>query len=88
MALLLAGPVSAADGAFELFRWRFKRRAHVFRPDLLKSYWDGGEHPEGICRLESSGNAGLLILYDTPDERRIKSSRYRADWIAAAELGL
>ncbi len=86
--VVLAGPVSAVNGPFRLYRWRPKRRKRVQNPRLLRSFQRLAEHPEGICLLERQGRRGLLVVYDSPDGARIKKSRYRADWISLAKLGL
>ena len=87
--LIVAGPVSAANGPFRLYHWRPRRSDRVQRPRLLME-WTGAstEHPEGICILARKRRQGLLVLYDAPDQTRIKKSRYRADWIPLARLGL
>src|SRR5262249_34488217 len=59
--LVLAGPVSAANGPFRLFRWRPQRRDTVQRPHLLMEWTGGIEHPEGICVLARKGHQGLLV---------------------------
>jgi hypothetical protein len=79
---ILAGPVSAANVPFKLFRWRPRRTDKIQRPDLLWEWPLGREHPEGICPLERHGKPGLLVVYDAPAEARIRGRRYRADWIA------
>lgn len=80
--LVLAGPVSKADGPFRIFHWRPRHVDHVQKPrePILDDWTNDGEHPEGICRLERHGKPGLLILYDSPDERRITGNQYEADW--------
>lgn len=83
--LVLAGPVTAADGPFRLHLWR---PAHTNEPqgaEVVHAWPLGHEHPEGICRLKREAREGLLVVYDSPDERRISESRYRADWFQAAE---
>src|SRR5262249_22668490 len=85
--IVLAGPVSAANGPFRIFRWRPRRSDSVQQPLLLKEWSELVEHPEGICVLRRNNKEGFLILYDTPDAARIERSRYRADWISLKERG-
>lgn len=80
--VVLAGPVSAADGPFRLYLWRPRRTKGVQHPHLLKEWTDIAEHPEGVCVFSRKGKKGLLIVFDTPEAARLKKSRYRADWIA------
>ena len=69
--LILAGPVSAADGPFRLFRWCPRRAGPVEKPLQVHQWDDASERPEGICRLDRDGAEGLIILYDTPDSARM-----------------
>lgn len=78
---VLAGPMSSAPGPFRIFRWRPRRTERVQKPKLTYEWPPITEHPEAMCLLEREGQSGLLTLYDAPDQRRIKGSRYRADWI-------
>jgi Protein of unknown function (DUF3616) len=81
--LVLAGPVSSADGPFRIYRWKPRQTDHVQGPDepILDDWTKDGEQPEGICSLEYRGADGILILYDSPDRRRrIRANRYIADW--------
>jgi len=84
--IVLAGPVNAANSPFRLLRWRPRRGKRVQHPNLLCEWAERGEHPEGICVLNHRGSKGLLVLYDTPAEARVKKARYRADWISLAKL--
>ncbi len=79
--LVLSGPITTGDGPFALYAWqpRYSPRAH--RPTKLWTWPGSGDHPEGMCVLERAGRRGLLVVYDSADERRIDGSRYRADWI-------
>lgn len=69
---------------------RFRSRASRRLLGVITLTEDGGgiaaEHPERICLLHRKGKKGILILYDSPDEGRIKKSRYRANWIALSRL--
>lgn len=81
--LVLAGPVSSADGPFRIYRWKPRQTDHVQGPGepILDDWTKDGEQPEGICCLEYRGADGILILYDSPDRRRrIRANRYIADW--------
>jgi hypothetical protein len=86
--LIMAGPVSVANGPFRLFRWRPKRGTHVQQPDLLAEWTSLDEHPEGIALLKHERRKGLLMVFDTPDLKRVSGRRYRADWIPLNRLGL
>ena len=82
--LVLAGPVTAADGPFRVHRWRPERldepqeAAIVHRWPLPEH--GRPEHPEGLCRLSRDGRDGVLVLYDSPDRGRVAGAQYRADW--------
>jgi hypothetical protein len=84
--LILAGPVSKTDGPFRLFQWQPRHTDRTQHAELVYEWEDGEEHPEAICTLMRGRSAGLLVLYDSPDKRRIRGTSYRADWIAAAHL--
>lgn len=82
--LVLAGPVTAADGPFRIYLWR-PASTHAPQDATLVHTWPPGhEHPEGLCRLEQDGCDGVLVVYDGPSPDRISGSRYRADWFAVA----
>jgi hypothetical protein len=84
--LVLAGPVSASDGPFRLFRWKPRRSQRVQKPELVHKWPTGLDHPEGICALERDGKTGLLVLCDTANPARVRGTRYRADWLAARNM--
>jgi hypothetical protein len=80
--VVLAGPVTSAPGPFRLYRWKPRRQRRTQTPEQVYEWPLGDEHPEGVCRLDRDGRIGLLVLYDNPDHsRRIRGTRYRADWI-------
>lgn len=79
---IMAGPVSAANGPFHLYRWQPEEQRTVQTPELVHHWREDGEHPEGLCRLKHQGREGLLVVYDSPGKTRISGSRYRADWLA------
>lgn len=81
--LVLAGPVSSADGPFRIYRWKPRKTDTVqdLGKPILDDWTKGSEHPEGMCRLDYRGAEGILILYDSPDHgRRIRDNCYIADW--------
>ena len=78
--IVLAGPVTSADGPFQLYLWRPSQDPRPQSGLDLDRWPIGREHPEGICRLRRGGRDGLLVVYDSPDGSRISGSRYRADW--------
>jgi hypothetical protein len=80
--LILAGPVSTANHPFRLFWWMPRRSAKIQRPQKLMAVPQEADHPEGICPLQREGKEGLIVLYDTMDPKRVRGSRYRAEWIA------
>lgn len=77
--VILAGPVSSADGPFRLYRWSARKTKSIQHPEPLHQWPAGIDHPEGICAM-GNGTKGYLVVYDAgenPD--RIDGSRYRAD---------
>jgi len=79
--LIMAGPVSGADGPFKLLRWRPRRTPNVQTPGLMMHFQSGTDHPEGICALRRGNADGLLVVYDTKNANRISGTRYCADWM-------
>ncbi len=84
--LILAGPVSDADGPFRLFGWTPRATEKIQRPHPIYEWPKGVDRPEGVCELERGGRRGVLILYDTADKGRVRGRRYRADWMALRAL--
>jgi Protein of unknown function (DUF3616) len=83
--LVLAGPVSAASGPFRLYRWAPQSTDAVQKPELLFTWPQNQEKPEGICIIERNGRKGILTVYDSPDETsRIDGHRYATDWLTVA----
>ncbi len=80
--LVMAGPVSAADGPFRLYHWRPAAGPLVQHPQLLHEWTSPGEHPEGMSLLTRAGKKGVLVVYDAPTAARVAKHRYRADWLA------
>ncbi|URD35159.1 DUF3616 domain-containing protein [Methylobacterium tardum] len=78
--LVLAGPVTGADGPFRIYTWRPVRTKAPQEPKPTWAWLSAEEHPEGFCWLERGDRFGLLVVYDSPDERRIEGHRYTADW--------
>ena len=78
--LVLAGPVTAADGPFRIHLWQPARTTAPQDAQLIYAWPLGHEHPEGLCRLDRDGRTGLLVVYDSPNRDRNSGSRYRADW--------
>lgn len=76
--LVLAGPVGEAHGSFELYRWTpgvgsVPRKVYVWGTSI--------EKPEGLCWSQIGGEQGLLVLYDSPNDMRVKAGSYIADWL-------
>ena len=80
--LILAGPVSSADGPFALYKWKPRRSAGIQKVQQLCDLPSGLDHPEAICPLRRGNADGLLIIYDSRNPARVKGTRYRAHWIA------
>jgi hypothetical protein len=81
--LVLAGPVNGADSPFRIYPWTPHRtdRIQQLGQPILDDWTKDREHPEGICHVKRNGKPGILILYDSPKrKKRIRKSRYRADW--------
>lgn len=78
--LVLAGPVSSADGPFQLYHWHPRHTDIIQRPKKIHDFPDGVDHPEGICALRRGRVDGLLVLYDTVNLKRIAGTRYKAEW--------
>ena len=79
--LVIAGPMDDAPGPFRLYRWRPGAAGPVEMPERLCDFTTETEKPEGLCALRRHGRDGLLVLYDSPDGKRIKGKRYTADWM-------
>ena len=89
--LVLAGPVTAADGPFRVHLWR-PRRSNAPQGAVAVHRWPlpeigRAEHPEALCGLARGGHPGMLVLYDSPDCARVTDGRYRADWFPLPEVG-
>lgn len=79
--LILAGPVSQAGGPFRIFQWRPRHTDRIQPAELVYEWEETEEHPEGMCLLARGRSAGLVVLYDSPGQARMRGSRYRADWL-------
>jgi hypothetical protein len=79
--MIVAGPVSSADGPFTLLHWRPRRTSRIQKPNRVLAFPAGTDHPEGICELRRDAADGLLVVYDTTNPDRTSGTRYRADWI-------
>jgi hypothetical protein len=80
---VLAGPVSAAQGPFKLYRWTPRTTGKIQKPTDLFTWPASAEKPEGLCLYQHDGRGGLLVVYDSPDPAaRIDDTRYAADWLA------
>ena len=80
--LLLAGPVTAADGPFRIYHWQPSRSGLIETADMLHEWPIDHEHPEGLCPSELDGKPGLLIVYDGADDRRRAGTTVTGDWFA------
>ncbi|WP_352624683.1 DUF3616 domain-containing protein [Mesorhizobium sp. M0578] len=80
--LALAGPVTATDGPFRIYRWRPSVSGKVETADLLHEWTSSQEHPEGLCPLMRNGEPGVLVVHDTPDPRRRSGTHVTGDWFA------
>jgi hypothetical protein len=79
---ILAGPVGPVNGPFRIYRWRPKRRRKTCAPDPVYNWPRIAEHPEALCRLGRDGRKGLIVLYDSPDCKRVSGTSVEADWFA------
>ena len=79
--LIVAGPVSGADGPFKLFYWVPRRTDKIQTPHEVQEFPPGPDHPEAVCALQRGSMTGLLVFYDTTNPGRINATRYRADWM-------
>ena len=78
--LVLVGTPLASDGPARVLRWRdaaYDTTSGVIEPDRIDSvvelpYRGEVDHPEGIALLPHGrgGQAGLLVVYDSPHESR------------------
>jgi hypothetical protein len=76
--LVLAGPSMALSGPVRLYRWH--RAAHVEISRVVRgaeltleselAHGDGEDHAEGIALLAGAPDARLLVVYDSPAQRR------------------
>ncbi|MBR1034182.1 DUF3616 domain-containing protein [Bradyrhizobium liaoningense] len=73
---VLAGPVTAAHGPFQLYQWSRRKTKRIQRPARVYGWPNGSVAPEGICFKDGE----LLVVYDIgDDDRRIRGARYRTD---------
>ncbi|MCZ8546840.1 DUF3616 domain-containing protein [Mesorhizobium qingshengii] len=80
--LVLAGPVTAADGPFRIYRWRPSTSGKVETADVLHEWAISHEHPESLCPFTRNGEPGVLVVYDTPDQHRRSGTQVTGDWFA------
>jgi hypothetical protein len=80
--LIIAGPVSGADGPFALLHWRPRRTDTIQKPVRLTDLPSGVDHPEAACVVTRHNTEGLLVLCDTSNSKRLKGTQYRAEWFA------
>jgi hypothetical protein len=80
--LVLAGPVTAADGPFRIHRWQPRGDGRIEAADVLYEWASSHEHPEGLCPFVVDGQPGMLVVYDTPDGRRRSDTKVTVDWLA------
>ncbi|UCI06429.1 DUF3616 domain-containing protein [Mesorhizobium sp. B1-1-8] len=81
--LLLAGPVTGADGPFRLHRWRPSDAGRVETAELLYEWPMSHDHPEGLCPFAIDGRPGILVVYDRGHEgQRRSGTQTTADWFA------
>ena len=79
---ILAGPVGPVNGPFRIYRWHPRRRRKTHAPVHVYNWPRIAEHPEAICRLDRDGRKGLIVLYDSPDCKRVTRTSVEADWFA------
>jgi hypothetical protein len=79
--LVLAGPVTRADGPFRIHRWHPSRSRQPETAEVLHEWALDHDHPEGICSFKLDGKPGLLIVYDGAEGRR-SGTAVTADWFA------
>jgi hypothetical protein len=79
--LILAGPVSSADGPFQLWLWHPRQLPIIQAARMVHAFPTGPDHPEGMCPRKA-GRMGLLVVYDTTNRKRKHGKRYQADWLA------
>lgn len=80
--LVLAGPVTAADGPFRIHRWQPSGAGRIETANLLYEWTSSREHPEGLCPFALDNRPGMLVAYDTPDGRRRSGAKVSVDWFA------
>lgn len=79
--VLIAGPVTAATSTFRLFRWTPQRTKAVQQAFMLFEWRTSDEKPEGLCVTKLDGKRGAILIYDSPDGRRVDDDKYSADWL-------
>ena len=80
--LVLAGPVTAADGPFRIQRWQPSGAGRIETAELLHEWTTSREHPEGLSPFAIGGRPGVIVVYDTPDGHRRSGTKVAADWFA------
>lgn len=77
--LIIAGPVTGADGPFRIHRWQPSEAGRIERPEMVYEWTTTASHPEGLCPFSMDGRPGILIVYDG---RNRTGAAVSADWLA------
>jgi hypothetical protein len=78
--ILLAGPVTSADGPYRIHAWDPSSGGISETATLLYEWSLRDEHPEGICPFYHQGRPGFLAVYDGPAPWRRVGGKVTADW--------
>lgn len=83
--IILSGPTMDLDGIMKVFRWKnaLTRSTHTINYQGSKDlellfhipFYPDTDHAEGLELLSCLGQAGLLVVYDSPNPNRIISER-------------
>ena len=80
--LVIAGPVTGADGPFRIHRWQPSDDGRIETPQVIYEWSTSVRHPEGLCPFAIDGRPGILVVYDTSDKGPQAGTTVTADWLA------
>ena len=80
--LVIAGPVTGADGPFRIHRWQPSGAGRIEAPQAIYQWATNHRHPEGLCPYAIDGRPGILVVYDTSDKGESAATTAAADWLA------
>ncbi len=81
--LVIAGPVTRADGPFRIHRWEPSTDGRIETPPVIYEWATSQKHPEGLCPFAIDGRPGILVVYDESGHGlEDADATVSADWLA------